>query len=240
MGETLDAVAGSLPFVGSVVQTVASGREAKKNREFQERMSNTAHQREVADLRAAGLNPLLSAMRGSGASTPSGAVGQVADFGESAAKGIQAVLARKQAEANIKLTEANTAKTQMETGFLSESLQNRLREVSARTNMSELEYDRFRETFQDLVRRAKVEVEQMSASARATRAAAVLDEFMRHGAYNQAVFDRFVGPAGPAGKALTRFLGTVGAGALGGAMMGKMLQRPGKFGKPPVRVRGFR
>lgn len=45
---------------------------ARENRDWQERMANTAHQREVQDLQAAGLNPILSVSRG-GAVTPSGA-----------------------------------------------------------------------------------------------------------------------------------------------------------------------
>lgn len=75
-----------------------NSQEAQKNRDWQERMSSTAHQREVRDLIAAGLNPVLSVTGGSGAavtsgatassSAPSGAMGNVDNSATGAVAGL--------------------------------------------------------------------------------------------------------------------------------------------------------
>lgn len=67
-------------LIGQSMANDRNSKMANRQMEFQERLSSTAHQREVEDLRAAGLNPILSA--NGGASSPGGAIATAQNVAE--------------------------------------------------------------------------------------------------------------------------------------------------------------
>lgn len=112
MGMGALAVGMGMSAAGSALEHFSAKSSAKKQMSFQRKMDNTKRRRDVIDLRAAGLNPILAA--GFSGSAPSGSQAVVPQFSANSSRATSAaselILRKHQAQLiNAQTQQANTA-----------------------------------------------------------------------------------------------------------------------------------
>jgi len=125
-------IAAAAPYVGAALSAAGGMYANRQNKDmaheqmqFQNNMSSTAHQREVQDLRAAGLNPILSGTGGMGAASAQGAMAQQSnvlqpaveegwDIYKKQVEGASANQAQRQSQSQVNLLDASAKKAESE------------------------------------------------------------------------------------------------------------------------------
>lgn len=157
------------PVIAAGIQAVGSYIGGRKQRRFEERMSSTAYQRAMRDMRLAGLNPMLAYMQG-GASTPS--VSAVNPL-EGVAGAVSSAIALKNETAQTKADVALKASQQAASEQQRRLLEQQTSKASVDANSARLGYNRDVLTFADQVKEVGARVSKAQADASYANAAAL-------------------------------------------------------------------
>ena len=132
-GSIGSAIGGLFGYKGQKDTNVASAQQAQKQMDFQREMSNTAVQRRMADLKKAGINPILA-----GSKEASSPAGQQAPVGNKALAAIQMAssaqsLKNLESQENVLKTQAQLNSTNTSVAAMNNALlQQQFPEAAAR------------------------------------------------------------------------------------------------------------
>jgi len=186
------ASGGLLPIGLAVGSAAFSEWQASRARKWQERMSSTAHQREVADMKAAGINPMFSARTG-GASSPPGAMAPPPRMLEAASAKAQIELMQAQAG----LVDAQRIETTIRARETEQGTGSRLAILSDESALRAMDVSQRRELFQAQIAEIKARTQASVSGALGADQVRRLNELAEKGALNEADWQELIRTGGP-------------------------------------------